>query len=64
MLMFLCPNAQIWEFALEIFKKIDKFEITFKKGYMRNFVKIGKSISFRPKCPHLGILGGNLKNEN
>ena len=41
-----------------------KFEISsFEIGYLRNFVKIRRSIHVSPKCPNLGILAQNFQKQ-
>ena len=41
-----------------------KFEISsFEIGYLRNFVKIRRSILVSPKCPNLGILARNFRKQ-
>ena len=53
------------DFGSKFSKTNRKFEIsTFKKGHMRNFAKIRNSIFIGQKCPNLGILARNLKNES
>ena len=53
------------DLGLKFSKTNNKFEIsTFKKGYMRNFVKISKLILFGQKYRNLDISTQNFKNES
>ena len=52
------------DLCLKCLKTSVKFEISsFKKGYMKNFVKIRKLIFFGLKCPYFGLLARNFQKQ-
>ena len=59
--MLFGPKGQDLDICGQFCEKNVRFEIiTFKIGYMRNFVKIRKLILSGTKCPKLGICAHNF----